>query len=187
MPAARGERNRFLFRTRNGNPLNRDNFRGTAIRPALPAAGLAEPIRTYDLGHSHAPRLVGLGTDQVAVARRLGHSDPPGTLRDHGHLLAGAQGRLGEQLDAPRLATAGEAVEGSLVAVAGFAIADDAGSGLDGDPTRRSRRQPDPPSRTVSSRRRCPRAPSHRVVSRIAQAGWPVCRCWPHGTLLDER
>ena len=80
-----------LFQTRYGNPLNRDKLRSKVIRPALRATGLPESIRTYDLRHSHASLLIDLGANLLAVAQRMGHSDPAITLRVYGHLFEGTQ------------------------------------------------------------------------------------------------
>jgi hypothetical protein len=76
------------------------------VRPALKAAGLPETLRTYDLRHSHASLLIDLGASPLAVAQRLGHSDPAMTLRVYGHLFAGVQEGLTERLDALRETTA---------------------------------------------------------------------------------
>jgi len=88
-----------LFVNRVGKPLNRDKFRETVIRPALEAAGLPTDIRTYDLRHGHASMLIDLGANVLAVSQRMGHSDPAVTLREYGHLFAGVQEQLSEQLD----------------------------------------------------------------------------------------
>jgi integrase len=104
-----------LFVNRFGKPLNRDKFRETVIRPALVAAGLPATIRTYDLRHAHASMLIDLGANVLAVAQRMGHSDPSVTLREYGHLFEGVQEELSEQLDRLRASTAattlGEVVE----------------------------------------------------------------------------
>jgi integrase len=92
----------YLFQTRYGNPVNRDKLRESVIRPALAAAGLPESIRTYDLRHSHASLLFDAGANVLAVAQRMGHSDPAITLRQYGHLIEGAQQRLTDQLDGLR-------------------------------------------------------------------------------------
>jgi integrase len=88
-----------LFVNRAGKPLNRDKFRETVIRPALIAAGLPPGTRTYDLRHAHASMLIDLGANVLAVAQRMGHSDASVTLREYGHLFAGVQERLTEQLE----------------------------------------------------------------------------------------
>jgi integrase len=88
-----------LFINRVGKPLNRDKFRETVVRPALRAAGLSEDLRTYDLRHGHASMLIDLGVNALALAQRMGHSDPSVTLREYGHLFDGVQERITEQLD----------------------------------------------------------------------------------------
>jgi integrase len=95
----------YLFQTRYGNRLNRDKLRENVIRPALVAAGLPETIRTYDLRHSHASLLIDLGANLLAVAQRMGHSDPVVTLREYGHLFEGVQDHLSAQLDELREST----------------------------------------------------------------------------------
>ena len=98
-----------LFVNRAGQPLNRDKFRETVVRPALRAAGLPEQLRTYDLRHGHASMLIDMGVNPLVVAQRMGHSDPSVTLREYGHLFEGVQERVSEQLDQLR----SEAAEGS--------------------------------------------------------------------------
>ncbi len=103
-----------LFVNRVGKPLNRDKFRETVIHPAIMAAGLPAQLRTYDLRHSHASILMDLGANVLAVAQRMGHSDPTVTLREYGHLFEGVQERLSEQLDQLRATTAA-ATDGGIV------------------------------------------------------------------------
>jgi len=111
------DRTAYLFQTRYGNPVNRDKFRQLVVRPALVKAGLPETIRTYDLRHSHASLLIDLGANPLAVAQRMGHSDPAMTLRVYGHLFEGAQERLTEQLDDLRSSVKKPASEGTVVAL----------------------------------------------------------------------
>jgi integrase len=121
MLAARGDvdRDGWLFLNAHGNPLNRDLFRANVIRPALRSAGLPATIRTYDLRHSHASLLIELGANPLAIAQRMGHSDPNVTLRVYGHLFEGAQAKLSEQLDALRAATAGAPDEAAVIELDG--------------------------------------------------------------------
>ena len=102
-----------LFQTRYGNPLNRDKLREKVIRPALREAGLPESFRTYDLRHSHASVMIDLGVNLLALAQRMGHSDPAMTLRLYGHLFEGTQVQLSEKIDELRAAT--EPNEGTVV------------------------------------------------------------------------
>jgi integrase len=102
---ARIDQSEYLFQTRYSNPLNRDKLRQDVIRPALRAAGLPESFRTYDLRHSHASVMIDLGVNLLALAQRMGHSDPAMTLRLYGHLFEGAQVELSEKIDALRAAT----------------------------------------------------------------------------------
>lgn len=85
-------------------PLNRDKFRELIIRPALKAAGLPVSLRTYDIRHSHASLLIDQGANLLAIAQRMGHTDPAVTLRVYGHLFAGAQEELTQRQDELRWA-----------------------------------------------------------------------------------
>lgn len=108
-----------LFVRPRGGPLERDKFRQSVIRPALRAAGLPESLRTYDLRHAHASLLIDRGANVLALAQRMGHSDPAVTLRVYGHLFAGVQERLTEELDQLRGATAGGRREADVVELKG--------------------------------------------------------------------
>jgi integrase len=92
-------RDDYLFVRPQGGPLERDKFRQSVIRPALRAAGLPDTLRTYDLRHSHASLLIDRGANVLAVAQRMGHSDPTVTLRVYGHLFDGVQEGLTADLD----------------------------------------------------------------------------------------
>lgn len=108
-----GNRDEFLFQTRYGNPLNRDKLREKVVRPALREAGLPQTFRTYDLRHSHASVMIDLGVNLLALAQRMGHSDPAMTLRLYGHLFEGTQVQLSEKIDELRAAT--EPKDGTVV------------------------------------------------------------------------
>jgi integrase len=84
--------------------VNRDTFRATVVRPALRAAGLPDDFRTYDIRHSHASLLIDDDANVLAVAQRMGHSDPAVTLRIYGHLFEGVQEELTDRLDRRRQA-----------------------------------------------------------------------------------
>jgi integrase len=86
----------------HGRPLNRDTFRAKVVRPALRVAGLPEDFRTYDIRHTHASLLIDDGANVLAVATRMGHTDPVVTLRVYGHLFDGVQEELTERLDRRR-------------------------------------------------------------------------------------
>jgi integrase len=92
-------RDDFLFVRPTGLPLNLDKFRQDVVRPALRAAGLPEALRTYDIRHSHASLLIEQGANLLAIAQRMGHTDPAVTLRVYGHLFAGVQEDLTRRLE----------------------------------------------------------------------------------------
>lgn len=105
----------YLFVRPQGGPLQRDKFRQSVIRPALRAAGLPETLRTYDLRHSHASLLIDRGANVLAVAQRMGHSDPTVTLRVYGHLFDGVQEQLTAELDQLRRDTEASLGDGAIV------------------------------------------------------------------------
>lgn len=94
-----------LILNKQGRALSRDTFRAKVVRPALRAAGLPEEFRTYDIRHAHASLLIDEGANVLAVAQRLGHTDPAVTLRIYGHLFEGAQEELTERLERRRQAS----------------------------------------------------------------------------------
>ena len=93
-----------LIVNKHGRAVNRDTFRARVVRPALRAAGLPDDFRTYDIRHTHASILIDDGANVLAVAQRLGHSDPAVTLRVYGHLFEGVQEELTDRLDRRRQA-----------------------------------------------------------------------------------
>ena len=95
-----------LIVNKQGRPVNRDSFRAKVVRPALRAAGLPEDFRTYDIRHTHASLLIDDGANVLAVAQRMGHSDPSVTLRVYGHLFEGVQEELTDRLDRRRQSVA---------------------------------------------------------------------------------
>ena len=60
--------------------------------------------RTYDIRHTHASLLIDDGANVLAVAQRMGHTDPGVTPRVYGHLFEGVQEELTERLDLRRRA-----------------------------------------------------------------------------------
>ena len=50
----------------------------------------------------HASLLIDDGANVLAVAQRMGHSDPSVTLRVYGHLFEGVQQELTDRLDRRR-------------------------------------------------------------------------------------
>ena len=61
--------------------------------------------------------LIDLRANVLAVAQRMGHSDATVTLREYGHLFAGVQERLSEQLEELRARSA-SATSGDVVPLA---------------------------------------------------------------------
>lgn len=50
--------------------------------------------------------MIDLGVNLLALAQRMGHSDPAMTLRLYGHLFEGAQVELSQRIDELRAASA---------------------------------------------------------------------------------
>lgn len=111
-PADRAD---YVFVRPQGDPLQRDKFRQSVIRPALRAAGLPETLRTSDLRHSHASLLIDRGANVLAVAQHMGHSDLTVTLRVYGHLFGGVQDQLTAEVDQPRRDTETSLGDGAVV------------------------------------------------------------------------
>jgi integrase len=91
-----------LIVNKQGHPVNRDSFRAKVVRPALRRAGLPDDFRTYDIRHTHASLLIDDGANVLAIAQRMGHTDPGVTLRVYGHLFDGVQEELTARLDRRR-------------------------------------------------------------------------------------
>ena len=64
-----------------------ERFRPTAAQPLPKPERPLPPIRLHDLRHLHATLPLLEGVPVHVVANRLGHSDPPVTLRVHVHVL----------------------------------------------------------------------------------------------------
>lgn len=107
-----------LIVNKQGRAVNRDTFRARVVRPALRAAGLPDDFRTYDIRHTHASLLIDNGANVLAVAQRMGHTDPSLTLRVYGHLFEGVQKELTDALDRQRAARS-PAATSTVVPLAG--------------------------------------------------------------------
>jgi len=59
--------------------------------------------------------MIDLGVNLLALAQRMGHSDPAMTLRLYGHLFEGAQIELRDRIDALRAAS--EPTEASVIPI----------------------------------------------------------------------
>ncbi len=88
----------YVFRNRDGGPLDPDNVDRTFTRH-LTLAGLPE-IRFHDLRHTHATLLIAAGVHPKAIQVRMGHASITTTLNTYGHLMPSAFQGVGERLDA---------------------------------------------------------------------------------------
>lgn len=89
----------FVFRSKEGGPLRRQNFRSRFWLPAV-RASIGEPCRFHDLRHSHAATLIAEGVHPKVIQERLGHSSIKTTMDTYGHLFDGLDAAAADALDA---------------------------------------------------------------------------------------
>ena len=88
-----------VFRSSDGGPLRRTNFRSRYWLPAV-RSSVGEPCRFHDLRHSHAATLIAEGVHPKVIQERLGHASIRTTLDTYGHLFAGLDEAAADALDA---------------------------------------------------------------------------------------
>jgi len=76
----------LVFADRHGAPLDLDNLRARAFRPALRAAGISRAVRIYDLRHGFATAALEAGADVRTVADLMGHSSTRTTENVYQHV-----------------------------------------------------------------------------------------------------
>jgi len=92
----------LVFRSREGNPLDRNHYNRNVWKPALQRAGV-DPTRAngmHALRHYYASVLLDAGESVRALADYLGHADPGFTLRVYTHLLPSSEDRARRAIDA---------------------------------------------------------------------------------------
>jgi integrase len=82
-----GDREQFLFLTRNGTHPLRANFTRDAIRPALSRSGLGKHVTWLTLRHTAASLMFDAGLTIFEVQQRLGHKSPAMTAEVYTHLM----------------------------------------------------------------------------------------------------
>jgi integrase len=83
-----GDRERFLFLTRNGTHILRSNFARDVLKPAVERAGLADRKLTWlSLRHTAASLMFDAGLTIFDVQQRLGHRSPTLTAEVYTHLM----------------------------------------------------------------------------------------------------
>jgi integrase len=87
----------YVFATRAGTPLRRENIRKRQLKPAAEEAGVPW-AGFHTFRHTCASRLFAAGRNAVQVQRWLGHHSPSFTLATYVHLL---DDDLGDPLDLP--------------------------------------------------------------------------------------
>ncbi len=76
----------FVFHSRDGTPMDADNFRHREFPKALQRAGLRR-IRFHDLRHTYASLLIAQGAHPKYIQAQLGHASIQTTLDRYGHLM----------------------------------------------------------------------------------------------------
>ncbi|GAY11775.1 site-specific integrase [Pseudonocardia sp. N23] len=93
----------LLTWTRERGTLNRNSFNHHVWKPALRAAGVANPQRSdgfHALRHFYASVLLDGGESIKALSEYLGHADPGFTLRTYTHLMPSSAERTRRAVDA---------------------------------------------------------------------------------------
>lgn len=83
----------FVFETRSGKPLTRNDVRRYGLVPALEKAGITKHIRVHDLRHTYASILIHNGEEDSYIAEQMGHSSGAFTRKRYGHLFDGEKKR----------------------------------------------------------------------------------------------
>jgi integrase len=83
--AAAGGLEKLVFRSPEGQVLNRHNVRRRGHDPALEDAGLPSAVRLHDLRHTAATLWLGAGESIYFVQQQLGHADIQTTIDQYGH------------------------------------------------------------------------------------------------------
>jgi integrase len=78
----------FVFCTRRGTPIRRDNLHDKHWKPLLRRAGLPD-IRFHDLRHTCATLLLTMSVHPKIVSEMLGHSSIAITLDTYSHVIPG--------------------------------------------------------------------------------------------------
>ncbi|WP_245554583.1 tyrosine-type recombinase/integrase [Actinosynnema mirum] len=92
----------LMIYTREAKQLYRHSFNHHVWKPALRAAGVAEPGRAegfHALRHFYASSLLDEGVSIRALAEYLGHGDPAFTLRVYTHLMPASHERTRAAID----------------------------------------------------------------------------------------
>ena len=90
----------FVFTTKNGNLLNRRNVVRRNLADVCKRAGLKDRgITPKAFRHAMTSHAYANGESLLAIAARLGHTNPTMILRRYGHALPGAQARIAKVLE----------------------------------------------------------------------------------------
>jgi integrase len=95
----------LIFRTPNGNPINKRSLSARHFRPILERAALPK-IRLYDLRHTAATLAVAAGVPVKVVSEQLGHSNIAFTLDVYSHVLPSMQDEAAAKVEGLLFGTA---------------------------------------------------------------------------------
>ena len=77
----------FVFRTKEGHPLDPDNWYKRTFVPTVKRAGLTVDVGIHSMRHSYASLLINQGESIKYVSRQLGHANINITADLYGHLF----------------------------------------------------------------------------------------------------
>lgn len=83
----------LVLHNRAGRPVLIDTFRNRIWNPAVERS-VGEPMRPYDLRHTHVALLIEKGAHAKVIADRLGHTSIRTTMDTYGHLLEGVEAQV---------------------------------------------------------------------------------------------
>jgi integrase len=90
----------LVFATPIGTPIDESHIGRRWLKPALAKAELDPSLRVYDLRHTAASQLLGLGLNVKVVSERLGHASAKMTLDVYSHVLPGMQEEATAKIEA---------------------------------------------------------------------------------------
>jgi integrase len=97
LPASDDPTQPYVFRNRDGGPLDPDNIRHVFARHLKRAQ--IPPVSFHALRHTTATHLIAMGVHVKLIQARMRHANSGTTMDTYGHLMAGAFQGMGAQLD----------------------------------------------------------------------------------------
>ena len=88
----------LLFKSPEGNPINRDTLVSKDFEETLKRAGVKR-VRFHDLRHTYASLCISAGMDPKALQHAMGHSSIATTMNIYAHLFPGSYDGAISRLD----------------------------------------------------------------------------------------